>query len=161
MNKQNLWFVSLLSIILILCVYYISIPSNIFENTEPTISETIDAVEVNESSNLVSLRIENDETVLATIEDLQNKIVDNSNSIEEKNIAFEQLKNINQNKAKQEEIENIIKKEFNYDSFVKLENDQINIVINEKNHNKELANSIIKRIQSLFNDKKYITVKFN
>ena len=161
MNKQNLYFISLFSIILILCIYYISIPNNLLENIEPTISENIESVEVSDTSSLIGLRVENDEMVLAKIEDLQNTIVDNTKSTEEKNIAFEQLKNINQIKGKQEEIEKIIKKEFNFDSFVKIENDQVSIVISGKDHNKELANNIIKKVQSLFDTKKYITVKFN
>ena len=31
MNKQNLWFITLFSIILVLSIYYISMPSNILE----------------------------------------------------------------------------------------------------------------------------------
>lgn len=161
MNKQNLCFTALFSVILILCIYYISIPNNLLETIEPTISESSESIEVSDTSNLVGLRVENDEMVLAQIEDLQNTIVDNTKSTEEKNLAYEQLKNINQNKGKQEEIENIIKKEFNYDSFVKIDKDQINIVISAKDHNKEIANNIIKKIQGLFDTKKYITVKFN
>ena len=160
MNKQNLWFVSLFSIILILCIYYISIPSNIFKSAEPVVSTNAESIEITESSDLVGLRVENDEAVLAKIEDLQSIIVDNTKSVQEKNLAYEELKTINQVKGKQEEIENIIKKEFNYNSFVKIDQDQIQVVINEKNHNKELANNIIKRIQSLYQEKKYITVKF-
>jgi len=161
MNKQNLGFISLLSIVLILCIYYISIPNNTFESIEPTISDETNIIEVSESSELVGLKIEQDEAVISKIEEIQNIIIDKTKSIEEKNIAYEQLKSINHNQAKQEEIINIIKKEYNYDSFVKIENDQINIVIKEKNHNKELANNIIKRIQSMFQEKKYITIKFN
>ena len=161
MNKQNLYFISLFSVILILCIYYISIPNNLLDSIEPTISESVETVEVSDTSNLVGLRVENDEMVLAQIENLQNTIVDNTKSTEEKNLAYEQLKNINQTKGKQEEIENIIKKEYNYDSFVKIDNDQISIVISSKEHNKEIANNIIKKVQSLFDTKKYITVKFN
>lgn len=161
MNKQNLYFISLFSIILILCIYYISIPNNVLDNIEPTISENETSIEVADTNNLVGLRIENDEMVLSQIEDLQNTITSKDKTTEEKNLAYEQLKNINKNKGKQEEIEKIIKKEFNYDSFVKIDNDQINIVISSKEHNKEIANNIIKKIQSLFDTKKYITVKFN
>ena len=160
MNKQNLYFISLFSIILILCIYYISIPNNLLETLEPTVSES-ETIEVADTSNLVGLRVENDEMVLAKVTDLQNTIVDSTKSTEEKNLAYEQLKNINQTKGKQEEIENIIKKEYNYDSFVKIENDQVSIVISSKEHNKEIANNIIKKVQSLFDTKKYITVKFN
>ena len=161
MNKQNLYFISLFSIILILCIYYISMPNNILDSIEPTVSQQTETVEVSDTSNLVGLRVENDEMVLAKIEDLQNTIINKEKSAEEKNLAYEQLKNINKTKGKQEEIENIIKKEFNYDSFVKIDNDQISIVISSKEHNKEIANNIIKKIQSLFDTKKYITVKFN
>ncbi len=160
MNKKNLLYVSLISLILILSIYYISIPNNLLENIEPTISENIN-VSTNEISNLVGLRVENEEMVISKIEELQNTITDKTKSLEEKNIAYEQLKNINHIKGKQEEIEKIIKKEFNYESFVKINEDQINIVINQKEHNKEIANNIIKKIQSLFKEKKYITVKFN
>lgn len=161
MNKKNLWFISLFSLILILGIYYISIPSNLLESVEPTISNSYEDIKINETSNLVGLRVENEEMVLSEIENLQNTIVDKTKTIEEKNLAYEQLKNINQNKAKQEEIEKLLKKEFNFEAFVKIDNDTISIVINEKNHNKELANNIIKKVQSLYQDKKYITVKFN
>ena len=161
MNKQNLYFISLLSIILILCIYYISIPNNLLDNIEPTIAESTEITEVSNTNNLVGLRVENDEMVLSQIEDLQNTIVDKTKTTEEINLAYEQLKNINKTKGKQEEIENLIKNEFKHDSFVKIENDQINIVISSKEHNKEIANNIIKKVQSLFDTKKYITVKFN
>ena len=160
MNKQNLWFITLFSIILILCVYYITIPNNLLESVEPATSDNDITVSATESSSLVALRVENDETVLNQIEDLQNTIIDNTKSTEEKNTAYEQLKNINYTKGKEEEIGNLIKKEFKFDSFVKISNDQISIVINNKDHNKEMANNIIKKVQDQFDTKKYITVKF-
>ncbi len=161
MNKKNLVYVSLISLILILGIYYISIPNNLLDDIEPTISESIEITSSDEITNLVGLRVENEEMVISKIEELQNTIIDKSKTTEEKNVAYEQLKNINHIKGKQEEIEKLIKKDFNYDSFVKISDDQINIVINQKEHNKEIANNIIKKVQSLFKDKKYITIKFN
>ena len=160
MNKQNLWFISLFSIILILCIYYITIPSNLTENVEPTITTQDAQVDATESSELVALRVENDETVLNQISDLQNTIIDNTKTTEEKNVAYEELKNINYNRGKEEELESIIKNDFNYKSYIKIDNDQINIVINSTEHSKEIANNVIKRIQKEFTSKKYITVKF-
>lgn len=160
MNKQNLWFISLFSIILILCIYYITIPSNLMENVEPTITTQDAQVDATESSELVALRVENDETVLNQISDLQNTIIDNTKTTEEKNVAYEELKNINYNRGKEEELESIVKNDFNYESYIKIDNDQINIVINSTEHSKEIANNVIKRIQKEFTSKKYITVKF-
>ena len=161
MNKQNLYLISLFSIILILCIYYISIPNNLLDNIEPTIASSSESIEVVDTSNLVGLRVENDEMVLSQIEDLQNTIVNKDKTVEEKNLAYEQLKNINKIKGKQEEIEKIIKSDYKFDSFVKIDKDQVNVVISSKEHNKEIANNIIKKVQSLFDTKKYITVKFN
>ena len=161
MNKKNLLYISLISLILILGIYYITIPNNLLETIEPTISENIEVTSSNEVSNLVGLRVENEEMVISKIEDLQNTIIDKTKTTEEKNIAYEKLKNINHIKAKQEEIERLIKKDYNFDSFVKISEDQINIIINKQEHNKEIANNIIKKVQSLFKEKKYITIKFN
>lgn len=47
---------SLFSIILILCIYYITIPSNLTENVEPTITTQDAQVDATESSELVALR---------------------------------------------------------------------------------------------------------
>ena len=160
MNKQNLWFISLFSIILILCIYYLTVPANLLENIEPNISNEEILVNANEVSSLVALKVENDEEVMNEINNLEEKIVDNKTTIEEKNIAYEELKNVNFNRGKEDELTSIIKNEFEFDNYIKIDNDNINIVINSKEHNKELANNIIKRIQQEFTSKKYITVKF-
>lgn len=159
MNKQNLWFITLLSIILILSIYYISIPSNtILEYTNTPNNDVTEVI--SESTNLVALRVSDDEEVLNTIQELQTTLLDKDSTIEEKNLAYESLKNINETQGKEEEIEKILKDEFNYESFVKIKQDQINIVISSTTHDKTIANKIITRIQSLFEDKKYITIKF-
>ena len=159
MNKQNLWFITLLSIILILSIYYISIPSNtILEYTNTPNNDVTEVI--SESTNLVALRVSDDEEILNTIQELQTTLLDKDTTIEEKNLAYESLKNINETQGKEEEIEKILKDEFNYESFVKIKQDQINIVISSTTHDKTIANKIITRIQSLFEDKKYITIKF-
>ena len=53
-----------------------------------------------------------------------------------------------------------LKDEYNLDSFVKINKDQINIVVASSDHSNEIANNIIRTAQSLFKDHKYITVKF-
>ena len=161
MNKQNLWFITLFSIILILCIYYITIPSNLLENIEPNISSSDTMVNVEEASNLVALRVSHDEEVMNQISELQATIIDNTKTTEEKNTAYEQIKTINYNNGLGEKLEKIIKDDYYFDSDIKIDNDQINIVINKNEHNKELANNIIKRIQKEFDNKKYITIKFN
>ena len=67
---------------------------------------------------------------------------------------------LNENKGLEENIESKLKEKFEYDSFVKINKDQINIVISSTKHDKLIANNIIKEVQSMYNNKKYITIKF-
>lgn len=162
MNKQNLWFITLFSIILVLSIYYIRMPSNILKEYSNTTSsnETDEEITVSASNSLVAMRVSSDEELLTNIEELQNTILDNTKTIEEKNTAYSALLALNQNKGSEENIESVIKEKFSLDSFVKINKDQINIVISSSEHDKVLANNIIVEVQSLFDTKKYITIKF-
>ena len=57
-------------------------------------------------------------------------------------------------------IEKKIKEELQLESFVKVKNDTISIVISKQEHNSTLANQIIRTVQNLYDKEKYITVKF-
>ncbi len=160
-NKQNMWFVTLFSLILILSIYYVTISDNTLEkiaaiNTEKVSKEA----DISESDLLVSLRVSADESVLAEMEKLQTILLDETATIEEKNDAYNSLQALNSNKGKENQIEKEIEKEFGYKSFVKITNDQINVTVDLKEHNKEIANKIIKKVQSMYSNQMYITIKF-
>lgn len=162
MNKQNLWFITLFSIILVLSIYYISMPSNILEEYTNTSSDNSDTTvsEITPSTSLVALRVASDEELLNNINNLQSTITDKEKTVAEKNNAYEELMTLNENKGLEENIESKLKEKFEYDSFVKINKDQINIVISSTKHDKLIANNIIKEVQSMFDTKKYITIKF-
>ena len=146
MNRQNLWFLTLFSLILILGVYYITLPSDIFSKKGvKNVSKNID-VEVSESNKLVSLRVERDEKISSVMSELQEKIV-SSTSTEEKNSAFEELQVLNLAKGKETYLEDKILNNFN-------------VTISSKEHNSNLANEIMRSVQEEFEDKKNITIKF-
>ena len=162
MNKQNLWFITLFSIILVLSIYYISMPSNILEEYTSNNSNNNDTTvsELTPQTSLVALRVASDEELLNNINNLQNTITDKEKTVAEKNNAYEELMTLNENKGLEENIESKLKEKFEYDSFVKINKDQINIVISSTKHDKLSANNIIKEVQSMFDTKKYITIKF-
>ena len=160
-NKQSLWFVTLFSMILVLSIYYVTMK----DDTLATIksldnNEITEEVNVTSSSSLVALRVADDEDVLAQMEDLQTILLDESSTLEEKNNAYESLQTINTNKGKESEIEEKILKEFNLDSFTKIKNDHITITIGSEQHNTKLANQIMNTVQKLYENKMYITIKF-
>ena len=81
-------------------------------------------------------------------------------SVDEKNSAFEELKLLNQLKGKEEKLEDLIKSTYNLGSFIKIDNDQIRVVVESTDTSASLANNIMRTIQNQFDDKMYISVKF-
>ncbi len=168
-NKKSIWFLTLFSLILVLSVYYVTMPSELLltnnsdytsniteeeENKEPT-------VEVNESSVLVALRVEAEEQMLDEMEELKSIINDTSKSIEEKNEAYEKMKTLNITRGEEEKIEKQIYDTYKLKAFVKVDNNQIRVVVDSIEHDKELANNIMRTVQSNYGNGMYISVKFN
>lgn len=167
-NKKNLWFLTLFSLILVLSVYYITMPSELLLNNgylnESPVAKTDDdnnlQVSIEESEILVALRVEADEQMLNEIEDLKAVLTDVESTIEEKNNAFEQMKALNMSKSEEEKLEKIIKDKYSLEAFIKKDGDQIRVIVASDNHDTTLANNIMRTIQENYTDKMYISVKF-
>ena len=161
-NKQNLWFVTLFSLIIILGIYYVSIDDEVAQvlKTEDTNSSN-EVIEITESDVLVALEVENDEEKQVLMEEYQNILLSSESSLEEKNVAYENIQKINNVSQEETKIKNLLKDEFSLNSFVKINDNSINIVIASNDHNNEKANSIIRNVQKLYEEEKYKTVKYN
>ena len=162
-NKQNLWFLTLFSLILVLSVYYITMPNDLLtksqeENVEEKDKKVKETVE--EVSSLTAMRVSLEEERQDKMDDLQEQLTSDTIGSEEKNNLYEQLKYLNTLQSREEELEKAIKKEFKLDSFVKIDNNTVSVVCVSKEHNNSLANNIMRLIQSSYEDKMYITVKF-
>ena len=162
-NKQNLWFLTLFSLILVLSVYYITMPNDLLtkaqeENVEEKDKKVKETVE--EVSSLTAMRVSLEEERQDKMDDLQEQLTSDTIGNEEKNNLYEQLKYLNTLQSREEELEKAIKKEFKLDSFVKIDNNTVSVVCVSKEHNNSLANNIMRLIQSSYEDKMYITVKF-
>ncbi len=162
-NKQSIWFVTLFSLILVLSIYYVTLnDSSLKSILDTTTSQNDNSVSVSkeESNLLVALRVEEDESVLKQMNDYQEILLDAQKTSAEKNEAYLSLMALNSKREEETKIEKKIKEEFNYDSFVKIIKDNINVTIASQEHNSSLANNIMRSIQSLYDTNKYITVKF-
>lgn len=171
MNKQNLWFLTLFSLILVLSVYYVTMPNDlIFSNNSKPIAKEVNTDD-NTNKEEVSVVIEESESVIAyneTLEDTRNKqiseletvMLDTKKTTDEKNEAYEQIKYLNELTGKEEKIEKKIKETYKIDSFVEINNSSVKVVAAKKEHDISLANKIMETIQTEFENKMYITVKF-
>lgn len=159
-NKKSIWFLTLFSLILVLSVYYITMPSELLISTNGNYTkEEEPTTNVTESTVLVALKVEAEEELLKEMENLQ-LILNGDGTIEEKNKAFDKMKELNMNKGEEEKLENKIKEVYNLESFVKIRNGQIEVVVKKEENDSTLANNIMRTIQELYEEEKYITVKF-
>ena len=163
-NKRSLWFLTLFSLILVLSVYYITMPSELLMATNNGSKEETETVSVSaeneESAELVALRVESEEKMLDEITELKKVLTDSNSSTEEKNKAFEKMQALNKNRGTEESIENKIKNEFNLKSFVSIDETSVQVVIDSTKHDKELANKIMRSVQEEFEASMSISVKF-
>ena len=160
-NKRSIWFLTLFSLILVLSVYYITMPSELLLNTSGNYTEENNpTTNINESTVLVALRVEAEEELLKEMENLRIILNSSESSVDEKNEAVEKMKELNINKGEEEKIQNKIKEVYQLDAFVRIKNDQIEIVINKEESSSDLANKIMRTVQEMFEEQKYITVKF-
>lgn len=163
-NKKSLWFLTLFSLILVLSVYYITMPSELLltnqdsnsgkdNNNQPTVN-------IKESEILTALRIEANEQLMEELNNLKEILTNVETSVDEKNNAFEKMKMLNVNRGEEEKLEKKILDEFKLKSFVKIDGDQIRVVVAKEKHDATIANNIMRSIQSNYDKKMYISVKF-
>ena len=158
MKKQNIWALTLFSLILVLSVYYITLP-NEYDVVNKDVAKTT-IKEVDKNQVIETLKIENNENKLKKEKELHEILTKEDASKEEKNNAYEELKALNVLKSKEEELEIKIKDKFNLDNYVEINEDQIKIVLIKNEHNEKMASEIMDFVQESFEEKKYITIKF-
>ena len=166
-NKKSLWFLTLFSLILVLSIYYITMPSELLLTTGTNITnkETDESIEeptinIEESDLLVALRVESDEEMAKEIEELELVLNNAESSVEEKNKAYEKIKDLNNNRGEEEKLETQIKETHKLESFVKIKGNNISVIVKSSEHSNNIANNIMRTIQSNYDTTKYITVKF-
>lgn len=162
--------------ILVLSVYYITMPNELLltnnGNTEKTSSVSSDSEEkkeknqneakvtIQESETLVTMRVTLEEEREKQMADLKTTLTSEVATASEKNDAYEQMKIMDEIKAKESTIEQQIKDNFSLDSFVKIDGTNVKVVVVKKDHDSNLANQIMKKVQENFSEKVYTTVKF-
>lgn len=160
-NKTNLWFLTLSSIILVLAIYYIALPgedTNMVFSSKP--KEEVIETNIEESEVLTAMRVSKEEQHLDSIQLLQDILLDTKKTVDEKNEAYEQIKYLNSTKANEEKLEGIINDNFKVSSFVEIKDNKVKVTIVNKEHSYTLANDIITTINKELDNTYYVTVKF-
>lgn len=160
-KKQNLWFLTLFSLILVLGVYYVTLPQDLLDRVNNVVDKTTSKVTaVTEENALVAMRVSKEEERQEAMTILNEQLTNEQATTEEKNNAYEQLKYLNEVQGKEESLEKKIKKEYDLDCFIKIDNIDVSAICIAKKHDVKLANKIMRLIQKEYKERKKITVKF-
>ena len=162
MNKKNLWFLTLFSLVLVLSIYYVTMPSDLLKASTEELTKKTSKIDANitESDIIEALKVEENSKTTNTINELQKKLADEATSTEEKNELYQKIKTINTNNGIEETIEKKIKDSFKCNAFTKIEDQTIKIVVDKCENSKTLANNIMRLAQEHFDNKMYISVQF-
>ena len=163
MNKQNLWFLTLFSLILVLGIYYVTMPNELLlgkDNIKTTKKKEEVKVAVKESTTLEAMRVSKQEERAEKNSSLQKELTKEGKNTEEKNQYYEQLKYLNELQGKEENLEKKIKEKYDLDCFIKIDTENISSICISEKHDNKLANNIMRLIQEEYQNKMYITVKF-
>ena len=175
-NKQGLLFLTLTSLILVLSVYYITMPNELLLTTNSSYNNNnTDIVNNNINSGInndkVNVNISETSTIEAmqnilederskSREELNNKLVNNELTIDEINNVYEELKYISKIETLESVIEQKIKNEYNLDSFVKISDDVVEVTIDSDKHDVSLVVKIIASVEEELENKMYVSVSF-
>ena len=152
-NKRSLWFLTLFSLILVLSVYYITMPNEVL--TDDRLNEDIKEVDL-----LTALRVESDNKISIEMEELKKIMNDLNVTVDERNNAFEQMKSLNITRGEEEKLENKVKEKYKIDSFIKITGNQIRVIETGNKQDNVLANNIMRTIQEEYENQMYISIKF-
>ena len=165
MNKKNLWFLTLFSLVIVLSIYYVTMPEDLLaastaNKTSLKANEKKINTEVKETNTIAALKVEDTSKTNDTLSELQEKLTDTKTTAEEKNSIYEQIKSINTNSGIEEKIEKKIKEQYSCETFAKIEESSVKVVVDKCENSKKLANNIMRLVQEQFDNKMYISVQF-
>ena len=166
-DKKNLWFLTLFSLVLVLSIYYVTMPNELLVTNNGNVDTASNnneeeniSVSITESDVISALKVEDENDTLEEINTLKKTLTNTEESVDKKNEAYDKIKELNEKSGKEETLENMLKEKYKYDAFVKIDGDQVRVVLGTKDHSTELANEIMRLVQEQFDNKMYISVQF-
>ncbi len=165
MKRQNLWFLTLFSLVIVLSIYYVTMPEDLLAAStsgvgRASVKKDNVNVEVSENNAISALKVEDDSKTNDALNELQDKLTDAKTSAEEKNSLYEKIKTINTNSGLEETIEKKVKEQYMCETFAKIEDSSVKVVVDGCENSKKVANDIMRLVQEQFSKKMYISVQF-
>lgn len=182
LKKQTVWLLTMLSLVIVLSVYYITSPTQQLDEyaqmnqedqttmdqenlqgIEVSIEEMEDGTVASETSSddfFTALRMEIDEQRSKAKEELQAIVASSDVTAEKRSEALDKMQALNTFAAKEAILETMILANENYtDALVKAEEDQVKVIVKAKEGSKTAANEIMRLVRDELGPKK-VAVQF-
>lgn len=175
LRKQTVWLLTMLSLVAVLSVYYITTPqdtavnqetpkekTNTNSSKESTESEESSTIVTNESSDSVfeAMRIDLNDERSRQKEELTNKVASSDLSEEERVEAHEQIEALAEMSTKEDMLETMIIALGYKDALVRAEGDQIQITVKADKKDAGAANEIIQMVTKEIGKTNAVAVEF-
>jgi stage III sporulation protein AH len=164
LKKQTVWLLTMLSLVVVLSVYYITSPEQQMNNMATVEKEseedsTVSGEKTSESGETVisstasdemfeALRLELDEERSKLKEELETTVASTDLPTEDINAALDKIKELNDVTQKEAYLETMIVAMDYEDALVRVSEDEVRVTVKAKSHSPAAANEILKLVRS-------------
>ncbi|SEM88740.1 stage III sporulation protein AH [Mesobacillus persicus] len=181
LKKQTVWLLTMLSLVVVLSVYYITSPdpnqSNLAtveqeeesaateenaestESTESADGETIIS-EVASDEQFEALRLTLDDQRSEMKEEFQEIVASTDLPVEQRNAAYEKMQELDSVAQKEGVLETLIKTMGYEDALVRADGDKVRVTVKSKEHSATEANEIIQMVRNELGSLQAVAVTF-
>lgn len=186
LKKQTVWLLTMLSLVVVLSVYYITSPEQKGNEMATTAQKASDQQEMKQAADKTQESVKPDvkdqKTVVTTVEgddafdslrmqledqrsqkkeDLQAEIASTDLPADKRSEAYDQMQKLNETAQKEEILETLIKTMGYEDALVRADGEKVNITVkSKKKHTAAAANDIIQLVKKEIGETNYVAVEF-
>ncbi|MDP4085598.1 MAG: SpoIIIAH-like family protein [Bacillota bacterium] len=178
LKKQTVWLLTMLSLVVVLSVYYITSPDQKGNNMTAVEQKTKNQADNKQASTKTAekggktvvsqvsddtfdaLRLQLEDQRSQRVEELQAEVASTDLSAEKRSEAYDQMQKLNEAAQKEEVLETLIKTLGYDDALVRADGQQVVITVkSKKKHSPSAANDIIQLVKKEI-DTNYVAVEF-
>lgn len=180
LKKQTVWLLTMLSLVVVLSVYYITTPPQKGNDLAKVEQKAKNQLEKNQT--VAKVQDKSGKTVVSTVagddafealrmqledqrsqkkEELQAEVASTDLSTDKRSAAFDQMQKLNETARKEDVLETLIKTMGYEDALVRADGEKVKITVkSKKKHTAAAANDIIQLVKKEIGETNYVAVEF-
>ncbi|MGM0900025.1 SpoIIIAH-like family protein [Mesobacillus maritimus] len=178
LKKQTVWLLTMLSLVVVLSVYYITSPepnqgnlASVEEQEENAVNEeAVEEVESEDGETIISgiasdeqfeaLRLDLEVARSEMKEEYQEILASTDLPVEQRNNAYEKMQELDSISQKEGTLETLIKTMGYDDALVRADGDKVRVTVKAKEHTATEANEIIQMVRNELGSLQAVAVTF-